>query len=624
MANNYTVPSFSTTTETINDSIAAGNMVTSGTLTITPKPGYVISASNFTTTSLPSSITSVTFADSSSAGQVGNTVIATATFASGFVINSANGLVGNKLDIAIDIDGSAEIFQEQIEYNLDIFNQQDNADTIVVIDNDDQVGEQVSDNILQALSLPINSKASLSYTSQANQTMTSSKSENALIRILNINGKVLKNVSTKIGSVSVVADSNYYFNKKPYLVNTNYSKSTFMLLESSVVRDSNNLITTYNFDIYIKSKKNIKSSLKAKSYIIYKAIAKPTEKTTKEITRVTFGDNNVSSLGETRQITIFGDVGAEFDLTVTKDTTGDSILSSTNSNTTIFDSTVASLDAFNKKLQSYVYRKSNSTSVSFGQKFPAYDSNILSSTLNGARSSETYVIIDGNLNTAGVKVGDRLIMKEVPNTTIAKVTEIVSDVRASLDTAITAPDEASVTFSRPEKYHINIYPKEGTTLSSNIPEDMPHFTINQYSNPVLKLTISETDSDFSVTAPSPTTVTYTGRPKVRSRKLKHISSIKNRFSLSYTLTATGGPSFYAVSGSTGIPTWSSTDSTASSWSNSVYADNGGTHIEISNIKVSAIGGGQTTATITADVNIIKWGTEDVTMDLNLDNLIEAK
>ena len=153
---------------------------------------------------------------------------------------------------------------------------------------------------------------------------------------------------------------------------------------------------------------------------------------------------------------------------------------------------------------------------------------------------------------------------------------------------------------------------------------MPHFTINQYSNPVLKLTISETDSDFSVTAPSPTTVTYTGRPKVRSRKLKHISSIKNRFSLSYTLTATGGPSFYAVSGSTGIPTWSSTDSTASSWSNSVYADNGGTHIEISNIKVSAIGGGQTTATITADVNIIKWGTEDVTMDLNLDNLIEAK
>ena len=618
MANNYTITSFSTSTEKINDSISAGNMVTTGTLTITPNQGYVISAANFSTSNLPSSISSVTFADTSSAGQVGNTVIATATFASDFVINSANGLVGNKLNISIDIDGSAEIFQEQVSYNVDIFDQQDDINNIVTVDNNDQVGEQELDTILSSRGIPTNTGASLSYTSQTNQTMSTSKSENGLVRVLNITGKVLKNVSTKIGSVSVIASDDYYFAAKPYVINTNYSRSVITLLQTSVTRDSNNLITTYNFDIYVKSSQNITSALKIKSNIVYKAISKPTVKTTKEITRVTFGTDTVSSLGETRVIKVYGDEDAEFDLTVTKDTTGDSILSSANANSTIFDSTVASLDSFNKKLIKYT--STNSSYCTFGQKFPAYNSNILSSTLNGAKSSATSITI--NDSTTNVKIGDRVIMEEIPNTSIIKVVKVDSAHVVTVDAAITAPNAASIIFSRPEKYHINIYPKEGTTLSSSIPEDKPHFIINQYSNPVLKLTISETDSDFSVTSPSPTTVTYTGRPQTSSKRLKDIPSIKRRFSLSYTLTASSG-GLRAVGSSTGTPTWSSTDSTASSWSNSVYADNGGTHIEISNIVVSAIGGGQVTATITADVDIIKWGTEDVTMDLNLDNLIEA-
>ena len=142
-----------------------------------------------------------------------------------------------------------------------------------------------------------------------------------------------------------------------------------------------------------------------------------------------------------------------------------------------------------------------------------------------------------------------------------------------------------------EKYHINIYPKEETTLSSSISEDKPHFTINQYSNTALKLTISETGSDFSVTSPSPTVVTYTGRPQVFAEKLKDIPSIKNRFSLSSTLTATGVTAFLAVGSRTGTHTWYSTASTASSWSSSVHADTGGTHVALSNITVPAIGGG---------------------------------
>ena len=49
------------------------------------------------------------------------------------------------------------------------------------------------------------------------------------------------------------------------------------------------------------------------------------------------------------------------------------------------------------------------------------------------------------------------------------------------------------------------------------------------------------------------------------------------------------------------------------------ADNGGTHIEIFNIAVTGIG--TTTFTLTADVLIKKWGTQDVTMNLDLDQII---
>ena len=199
-----------------------------------------------------------------------------------------------------------------------------------------------------------------------------------------------------------------------------------------------------------------------------------------------------------------------------------------------------------------------------------------------------------------------------------------------MSSSVTAANDAVAKFIRPEKYHIDIYPKEGTTLSSSIPTIHPQYTLSQYNNPVLKLTISETDGEFSVTSPSPTTVTYTGRPNTYASKLRHIASTKDYFSLSYTLTASSG-SLYAISGSTGTPVWSSTEaydvssSTASDWTNSVPADNGGTDMEIFNIKVSTLGTGSiTSATITADVLIKKWGTKDVTMDLNLDRLIEAK
>ncbi len=84
---NYTVTKFKTN-EAIGDSIFFNNMVTSGTVTITPKSRYVVSASDFSTSSLPTGIASVVFTDNTTAGQPGNTVTGTFTFASDFSVTS--------------------------------------------------------------------------------------------------------------------------------------------------------------------------------------------------------------------------------------------------------------------------------------------------------------------------------------------------------------------------------------------------------------------------------------------------------------------------------------------------------------------------------------------------------
>ena len=88
---------------------------------------------------------------------------------------------------------------------------------------------------------------------------------------------------------------------------------------------------------------------------------------------------------------------------------------------------------------------------------------------------------------------------------------------------------------------------------------------------------------------------------------------KEFFKVSYSFTRTAG-NWVAVDAT--LPKWSSTDSTASSWTNSVSTNNNGTHIEISNIVIGGMG--TVTATLTANVLIKKWGTEDVTMTLDVD------
>ena len=99
MANNYTI-SKAVTSEAQNDSPGAGTMASSAQLIITPDSGYVIQARDFSIgTTLPPEITSVTFADTTTALDVTNKVRVTVNVASWYAMPAAD------TTINIDIDG---------------------------------------------------------------------------------------------------------------------------------------------------------------------------------------------------------------------------------------------------------------------------------------------------------------------------------------------------------------------------------------------------------------------------------------------------------------------------------------------------------------------------------------
>ena len=98
---NYTVSTV-TTSESPGDSVNAGTLPATATLVITPNSGYVASASSFSIgNALPPEVASVAFSDTSTAGQVGNTVQALVTF-NHFIMPSTD------VELLIDIDGNVE------------------------------------------------------------------------------------------------------------------------------------------------------------------------------------------------------------------------------------------------------------------------------------------------------------------------------------------------------------------------------------------------------------------------------------------------------------------------------------------------------------------------------------
>ena len=110
MANQYTVTTV-TTAESVGDSVAAGSIAPTAQLVITPNAGRSVQASDFSIgNSLPTEVTSVTFADTTTALDPTNQVIATVTLASWYTMPSGADT------ISVDIDGRTHGYEARLSW----------------------------------------------------------------------------------------------------------------------------------------------------------------------------------------------------------------------------------------------------------------------------------------------------------------------------------------------------------------------------------------------------------------------------------------------------------------------------------------------------------------------------
>ena len=110
---NFTVSQF-TFTEAVTDAVYAGNMVSGGTMTITPNSGYVVSASSFSAAgTLPGQFASISFSDTAVAGEVDNTVLVTFTFSALFEMTS------ELENINLPISGHADLLDDKRRISID-------------------------------------------------------------------------------------------------------------------------------------------------------------------------------------------------------------------------------------------------------------------------------------------------------------------------------------------------------------------------------------------------------------------------------------------------------------------------------------------------------------------------
>lgn len=597
---NYTITKFKVT-ETIGDSIFRGNMVNSGTMTITPNAGYVVTASDFSVSTVPSQLSSVIFTDTGVAGQPNNTVTVTSTFKTSFIVTK-------NIIIKLDIIGDAKPWQEEEKLI---------SANVRLIDDKNE-----------------NSFGSVSITSFEDATVTTTKqvgiNGNLDVFTTIISNDITKNVTTKLASITVTADTDYYFVNKPYL--KRLSADNVFLKQTSVTRDANKKATAYNFDVMFNSKFNTYAENQQPVFIEYTAKALPVEKT--EITRVVFGDTNVSDLGETRPIRVYGTEGAEFNLTIVKESDKTKSIINDPINTENIFTETGTVASINKKIPR-TSSKSKIGYCDFIQKFPM--NTIRSTQLNGAMSASTTMNVDSN---ADVAIGDRVIMGNISAGNTVKVTAVnpgsVAN-RLTVSSAITASDDTVVKFIRNETYNINIYPKDGVTLGSKIPLTKPFYTIKQNTNPMLTL---DATTSYAI---DPASVTYAGRVGATPDILRTLptavggtraaitaGNASNNFRLTYTFTATNAAHNWVSIGSPPEPKWSSKlerDTSAgallspSHWTNSVAEKNGGTLLEIYDMIAS--GTGTNTLTLVLEITVLKFGTDDVTCTLQLDDVFRA-
>jgi len=262
MPNNYTVSSLETPTgiiETPGDNVS--NSTPTYILTLTPDAGYSITHSNFSAGSLPSEISSVTFA------QNGELVVATVNFATNFVMPA------NNVNLLIDIDGSAQLKNYTI---AGVYSTTETNTTSSSVSN-------------------------VAYSNSGNYTTS----------------ELMFTKTFTASSATGTGFSGYYFETEPYINFSSmplFGEASRYNITTSKVYNSENQLTSKTFNVNY----TYPSSNHSGDSISFIANAVKIYNEPLEIKSYEIVTSNLSKFGESRSLRIYGTPGSKYDLTITR------------------------------------------------------------------------------------------------------------------------------------------------------------------------------------------------------------------------------------------------------------------------------------------------------------------
>ena len=341
MAINFTVSTF-IFAEDPDASVMGLNMISGGSFTITPNDGFTVSASDFSAPgTLPGQFDSITFTDTAVAAEVNNTVTVSFVFSILFEMSAEL----NTINVPFTGHARPVDNKRYIDFRIDFID-----DTSVNLNG---------------------SSAVSSFGSAVTQSgPTGSTIVTTSLSASNVTADFL----AQIGTLVVTADDSpdiCNFINPPTIELVNMPEGTVSLLLDSITRrdGETDTVKVWNYKIMFVSEFSLTSN--AQVIINYAAIA---DKTTNEISQVIVGPTDVAMIGGNKKIQIYGDVGAEFDLTLVKSSNSASIIDTSITNVDVLDRNAGVVRGINKTLSGLTAKSPYST-FEFTQEFPSTSSN---------------------------------------------------------------------------------------------------------------------------------------------------------------------------------------------------------------------------------------------------------
>ena len=323
---NYNVSSLKLSVKQSGSTSGSGQLQvpSSGTIIISPKPGFVVQASDFSITGVGSGssvpVSSVSLVDTGTALTAGNTVTVNLTFNTSFSMPAADTI--NNLTITgnsriLTADGGAtstafNSFVKSVPFNI-------------TLDNRLEFGDSVSDVTSTPLTIT-------SFTSLNSGITVGSVGDG--VSDIDITGNIIFNpdffdtgssfqdVATFVVSAPAgKAIENVTPKFKP--ASNNLDFGAVRIIRTSITEDGNGNALTGTYKIIADVRQEI---LPDTASIIITGFAQNLLPTTKFITTLTFGSSFAPVLGATRNIEVFGDVGATFKIKVVNTTDVNDVL----------------------------------------------------------------------------------------------------------------------------------------------------------------------------------------------------------------------------------------------------------------------------------------------------------